>query len=348
MKPAHASGRRAFTLVELLIVIGIIAILIALIVPAVQRVRAAAANVQCINNMKQIGLGLHQYHNTYGHFPSGGMPSWTFFILPYIEQENLYNDAISAMGKAQFNAHPDNFFEWHADSHIIGYADDALLQACFTTTVATFQCPADPRENGGMSAELYALNYARTSYLGVAGKQEATLLNPDLEGEDGVFPQPGGSSYSTLLNTYHPVVRIQDITDGLSNTLMVGERPSMNSRYSIVVTDPGNQIETQTVILWGAAFYDILGSRLWAIMRGSYWDSGGWKAGGTQCPDLNYFSPGDLTNFCHALHFWSFHPGGANWLLCDGSVRTMPYSAGTKLIPLMASIDGGEVLPPLD
>jgi len=346
MKPAHPSGRRAFTLVELLIVIGIIAILIALIVPAVQRVRAAAANVQCINNMKQIGLGLHQYHNTYGHFPSGGLPCWTFFILPYIEQENLYNDFLSGMGKANFNAHPDNFFEWSVKSGT-AYADYDLLQACWRTTVATFQCPADPRENGGMLAEPPGLNVARTSYLGVAGQKEATLLNDaDLEGEDGVFPQPGGTSYSTTpLWTYHPVVRIQDITDGLSNTLMVGERPSMNGQYPLVVPDIG--VETVAVVVWGAAFYDIVGSRLWTIMRASYWDSDGWKAGGTKCPDLSYFSPGDLTSFCHALHFWSFHPGGANWLLCDGSVRTMPYSAGTKLIPMMASINGGEVLPPL-
>jgi prepilin-type processing-associated H-X9-DG protein len=65
---------------------------------------------------------------------------------------------------------------------------------------------------------------------------------------------------------------------------------------------------------------------------------------GQPCPDRSYFSPGDLASDCHANHFWSFHSGGGNWLLCDGSVKFMDYSAGKTVIPAMASISGGEVI----
>src|SRR5438045_8432125 len=93
--------RSAFTLIELLVVIAIIAILIALLVPAVQKVRAASARTQCINNLKQIGTALHNYHGAYKSFPYGGVtngdccgtqsgPTWTIFLLPYLEQEALF------------------------------------------------------------------------------------------------------------------------------------------------------------------------------------------------------------------------------------------------------------------
>ncbi len=184
-----------FTLIELLVVIAIIAILIALLVPAVQKVREAAARTQCGNNLKQIGLACHAYHDTYRKLPQGWVTlpgnepgrgwAWGALILPFIEQAPLYrnlNPVLNPPGNAPQSSNP-------------------LTQ----TPIAVYTCPSDA--NGNILNVWYD-NYGKSNYV-----CNRTLFGP----ADGTVYGAAG----TPINK-----RLTDITDGTSNTIMVGERDS--------------------------------------------------------------------------------------------------------------------------
>ena len=208
-------SRPAFTLVELLVVIAIIAILIALLVPAVQRVRAAAANAHCQNNLKQIGLALHGYHDVHKNLPSmygevlnsgnwnvgvGGVWvnsfTWMHSILPFLEQEKLYELGVELVKLNVPTKDPRNTtFE--------------------TAVVPTYVCPSDPRENAG--AALDVNNWGQTDYLGVSGRKQSYI---DEVNNDGAFG--GWGHASDHLNGDFDHVTFSMITDGLSNTVNGG------------------------------------------------------------------------------------------------------------------------------
>jgi prepilin-type processing-associated H-X9-DG protein len=186
-------ARQATTLVELLVVIAIIAVLISLLLPAVQRVRDSANRTTCLNNLRQMGLALHQYHADNGVFPPGcsylngrdAHPhmTWMTRLLPYLEQSSLWQESLKAFAT-------ERFFEKPPHLTILGHV------------LPIFTCPADPRSNGLRVYSTFSVAY--TSYLGVAGW--------DQTGFDGVL----------FLDS---TVRMLDVTDGTSNTLAVGERP---------------------------------------------------------------------------------------------------------------------------
>jgi prepilin-type N-terminal cleavage/methylation domain-containing protein len=194
MRPVRL--RRGFTLIELLVVIAIIAILIGLLVPAVQKVREAAARIQCANNLHQMCLGLHNYAGTLGTVPSAYLTpvpdfgpgwSWGSLILPYVEQDNLYKSSqVEAIrfGNGANPAPPNNWSQ---------------------IPLKLFRCPSDT----GPDLNPIRLNFAMSNYRAVAGPitYPFFFVNQDM----------GGVMFQNSR------IRITDITDGTSNTLAVGE-----------------------------------------------------------------------------------------------------------------------------
>jgi len=302
-------SRRAFTLIELLVVIAIIAILIGLLLPAVQKVREAAARTQCMNNMKQMGLALHNYHDSNGVLPKGfstytsaapyeGAWSWMAQILPYVEQDNAYRQA-----KTFATSGGSNWYAW--------YNPTCSLK------MKVFTCPADPRGTQVYPGPPAGIaDQALTTYLGNSGTTATKF--------DGVLFK---DSKLTLVQ----------ITDGTSNTILVGERP------------PNSNIEFGW---WFAAYgYDgqgngdcVMTSNDVAIANyfiANYSSSPNLPCDGTAAQKIG-LQPGKPAVGCDAAHYWSFHPSGALFLMGDGSSRMISY-ANNNIIPMLSTREGGEV-----
>lgn len=287
--------RDGFTLVELLVTIGVIAILVGLILPAVQQVRAAAARVSCQNNLKQLALALHHYHAAFGELPPGHEPErtpaqpplpfsgWHLRITPFVEQQAVWDQALE-----DYKADPTGLGARHRGER---------------TLVPVFQCPADSRVRILQPEFLTKRPMAFTSYLGVSGTNLFT--------RDGVLFS--GSA-----------VRLEHVTDGTSQTLMIGERPPAD-RFAY-----GNWYQAYGQRDDGSP-NNVLGARELVIFMYPM-----------RCSTGPYhFGPGRLTNPCDDFHFWSLHPGGANFAYADGSVHFLKYSAASSL-PKLATREGGE------
>lgn len=285
-----STQRKGITLVEVLIVVGVISLLIGLLMPAVQSVRAAASRTQCSNNLRQIALGLHQYHDAEGSLPPATdhtltarfrYMNWHARILPYIEQDALWQDAIRATG---------------IDPNM-GHNPPHLNQ---TRPVKLFYCPSDPR--GGMAKD-GSEPIAITDYLGCSG------LN--IVSRDGVLFQ-------------NSQVRLVDVTDGTSNTLLVGERPPPELRTPNWYANSG--------IFGSGSLASHVGVR-------EIHDD---PAVDYVCPQPAHFGPATPKSPCGYVHFWSFHPNGANFVFCDGSVHFLTYAAD-PLLPALATRAGGDI-----
>jgi prepilin-type N-terminal cleavage/methylation domain-containing protein/prepilin-type processing-associated H-X9-DG protein len=291
--------RPAFTLIELLVVIAIIAILIALLVPAVQKVRAAAARTQCVNNQKQIGLAMHNYHGTYNILPpafnNASAPwqyvSWLARILPFLEQKPLF-DQIDATEKS------GNYYPWNNAAY------PALAQP-----MTIYNCPSDDRGAQISTIQSLGVTVAFTGYLGNSGVNYLT--------RDGVL----------MTDTR---VRFAQITDGLSNTLLTGERPpSADLWYGWWFAGWGQAGDGSADVVLGS-------SELTNFTYNSYTPA---CANNTVYP----FRPGDVNNPCDAFHYWSMHTGGCNFLFCDGSVHFITYDVNNTLLNALATRAGSEV-----
>jgi prepilin-type N-terminal cleavage/methylation domain-containing protein len=305
--------RSAFTLIELLVVIAIIGILVGLLVPAVQKVRDSVARLQCQNNLHQIGVALHNYHDQYKRFPAGlsvpvnngasgditvnapGAPlqapvpdqfaSWLTSILPYMEQGALYDQVYAASaGLTQ------------RDYSYCGSATAPGAQV-----VAAYQCPSDNIPEAVIPYDQYF--FAVNSYFANAGTS--------------AWPFPTASFNGVMF--YNSSVRITDITDGTSNTLLAGERYSLDLTYTGSPDLPSTRGWAWTNENSGQ---DSLCDTAWAINS----------------------SAGVIGDQSRLTNFGSGHLDGANFVLCDGSVHFMQNNTSVVTLQRLSVPNDGHAV----
>ena len=293
------SRRTAFTLVELLVVIAIIGILIALLLPAVQAAREAARRSQCTNNLKQISLAMHNYHDTHKSLPVGAYGTtwgtWQISVFPYIEQGSLY----------------DKFYHGGKWVDLTARYFGSRNTPITTQRISTLTCPSDlPRATDVAGALIthhnYAANYGNTGFF---------------DQETGVAQTAGGVVFAgapfTMMGRISPTYvrpecyQFSDILDGLSNTLMFGEVVQGNTTQGVY--------DMRGFTWWGqgSGFTTFLppNSNIGDILvENNYCNN---SPPNPPCDPVKFSTP----NRPAALAARSRHPGGVNVSLCDGSVR---------------------------
>lgn len=335
--------RKGFTLIELLVVIAIIAILIGLLLPAVQKVRDAAARLQCTNNLKQIGLGIHAYAGTHGCFPTGGegteygtttaftvmdTASTWMVLLPYVEQGNLY---------AQIRI----------DQH---YSQQAS-QAPFKTAITTYVCPANPGISDGLDMQGYGIvDYMAAAYtdLDNSGVRQSGSLVWRKHGLLHQTYKPGTETTSPDGTKWGPTrlkggVKIAQVKDGTSNTIAFGEDVGRGVNLGGAVIERGkyDQPGSTSVKTWIARWAEPdTGNGVSGASAGDTTriiNNNAQPLGGpTACPwTTNNCGPND--------EFFSFHEGGCNMVFGDGHVAFLGDDLDRVTIRNLVTYNGGEV-----
>jgi prepilin-type N-terminal cleavage/methylation domain-containing protein/prepilin-type processing-associated H-X9-DG protein len=338
---------RGFTLIELLVVIAIIAVLIALLLPAVQAAREAARRAQCTNNMKQIGLALHNYESSYGIFPAafhgsvgrvyGNFTGYTS-IVPQLEQQNLFN--AFNFDRTLFAAGYGNYYGW-------SLAEQSTAHA---TQLSTFLCPSN-RSDGefGMTSGDWTIpKGAVTDYVfngGADNYVSPPFLNESRKGFAGI----------------DVFTRISEVRDGLSQTFMMGEAVGGNQANKFIAVGFGpNRVCERREDYADAKNYDNFMFMAYGRRRnwGNQYIVGGIL--GKTTDRLGYFYKLNDCGYASATdyfagpatadsgqtlpNFRSVHPGGGNFLFGDGSVHFVKTSIGEQPYISLSTIGGGEIL----
>lgn len=318
-------SQRGFTLIELLVVIAIIAILVSLLLPAVQQAREAARRTQCKNNLKQLGIALHNYHDVHGMFAmtyadgdrgvapqAANSSTWLRGVLPFVEQQNLFSSIDETVG-----------FE-------VDLAAPTANDLAARSIISGFLCPSDASNNNGRLTNRPGLDpataYGVTNYKSVAGSNWGSNGGPQvvsavgrnrgfIQGFDFGNGFAGRNFYSESNGPNIPAgvsgspftTRVRDITDGTSNTFAVGEVVAGKSDFT--------------------SWY--------------FWN----HATATAGIPLNHYQNNVFAgnDFANNYSFASQHTGGGQFTLGDGSVRFISENIDLGLYHSLATIQGGEI-----
>src|SRR5215831_2005208 len=301
----------AFTLVELLVVIAIIGTLMGLLLPAVQKIRTAAGRISCANNMRQIGLALHNYEGSFRMLPPSYVSDpnkpagWGTFILPQIEQDNLYR-----------------LYTFNAPFFYTNLAFGIDNQSVVNTPIKLFQCPMSPQR------EPYTYTFNFPGYPPISWQASPSDYSP-VAGVSPYLTSYLGLNYNPqqLRGALRPDkgTLFAAFTDGTSNSILIAEIAGKNE-------------------LW------LAGRDSGQMLSGFFGGQGGWGDATSGASQL-YGSSGDGTvfpgscgmNCSNDFGFYGFHTGGANMVFADGAVHFVPAATDIKVLVALVTCGGGEV-----
>jgi prepilin-type N-terminal cleavage/methylation domain-containing protein/prepilin-type processing-associated H-X9-DG protein len=381
--PGKFGRWQAFTLIELLVVIAIIAILIGLLLPAVQKVREAANRMSCANNLKQIGLALHNYANTTGYFPSAGSAdgkplsggpwpnagegtNWSVYILPYLEQDNIWKRLTFTGDSGWTN---DQTQKNSSAVNNVLVAQDKVIQV--------YRCPSSPKlvlvpnesNVGGNGLNISQLQVHQNSYVAIAGavnRLDAAGLFRESRNTDATSWSIdfGITAWGGVIVPDWSGVRFASVTDGLSNTMVISEQ----STY-LYMRDPKTGAETICHYLFCTSTSDGLlrghdgvgrdaqgnlqQMQRWSDSRGQTFTTIRYKINQTRgwvpAPYVGVINTPDRWQYEAAnVPLVSAHSGGVNALFADGSVHFLTDSTDLLMLARLATRDDGGVIAGVD
>jgi len=360
------SGRKGFTLIELLVVIAIIAVLVSLLLPAVQQAREAARRTQCKNNLKQIGLAMHNYADAHSRFPmpslmwgnalgGGGIGGtqtsnvWSLAILPYLDQANVYN------------LYNFNRSAWDPTNTVAG---QSKLQAylCPSTprieTGVTYTIPQALAAGGGIANTALTLtnagatdyvctNRVRPEFLNIAFNV-TTFTSANTAAMDGWAMGFLGNAAVAESSWAKPNGgKISDMVDGTSNTMIVGEVAGRNTLYragykSVAIASPVDEATYQSLV-GGGAWVDPFNGN-WELTGRPFDGGNGSQWNGPCAINCSNAKTNPHRALQDAAGLYSWHAGGAQVVLGDGSVRFLSQNMSNQALASLISRAGGEVI----